>query len=81
MLRKTGNKTYKSPLHKLARFFEKSRNGWKEKHSKVKTENKHLQNRIRYLEESKAQLKQKALGLREEVNRLQAERIKKKELR
>jgi len=81
MLQKTGNKTYKSPLHKLARFFEKSRDSWKEKYGKVKTENKYLQNRIRYLEKSKAQLSQEALELREKVNRLQAERNKKKQLR
>ena len=47
-------KTYKSPQHKLVRFFEKSRNQWKSKYRDAKMVMKRLQNRIRFLEKSKA---------------------------
>jgi nitrate/TMAO reductase-like tetraheme cytochrome c subunit len=63
-LHKIENKVYKSPLHKLVRFFEQSRDGWKEKHGKAKTQNKYLQNRICSLERSRNQWKQEALELR-----------------
>lgn len=76
MLQKAGNKTYKSPLHKLSRFFEQSRDGWKKKHGNVKKQNKSLQNRVRYLEKSKDNWKQEALQLREELSRLHSQSSK-----
>lgn len=76
MLQKIGDKTYKSPLRKLTRFFEQSRDGWKEKHGNVKTQNKFLQNRVLYLNNSKDQWKQEALQLRKEVSLLRSEASK-----
>jgi len=76
VLHKIGDKTYKSPLRKLARFFEESRDGWKEKYGNVKTQNKSLQNRVLYLEKTKDQWKQEALQLREEVIILRSEASK-----
>ena len=73
VLHKIGDKTYKSPLRKLTRFFEQSRDGWKEKYGNVKTQNKFLQNRVLYLKKTKARWKQEALQLREEVNLLRSE--------
>jgi peptidoglycan hydrolase CwlO-like protein len=32
----SGNKTYTSPVRKLVRFFEKSRDQWKAKHHQLK---------------------------------------------
>ncbi len=78
MLHKIENRIYKSPLHKLVRFFEKSRDGWKEKHGKAKIENKYLQNRIRYLERTELQWKQETLELRKEIARLETEKKKEK---
>ncbi len=39
-------KTYKSPLKKLVKFFEKSRDNWKNKYFKKKKELKRATNRI-----------------------------------
>jgi predicted nucleic acid-binding Zn-ribbon protein len=75
-----GNKSYKSPLHKLARFFERSRDGWKEKYGNVKMQNKCLKNRIRSLERTQGQWKQEVLQLREKVGRLQSEASKREKL-
>jgi peptidoglycan hydrolase CwlO-like protein len=74
MLQKIGDKAYKSPLHKLIRFFEQSRDGWKEKYGNVKAHNKSLQNRVRYLEKTKSQWKREALQLRKEASKLRSER-------
>ena len=71
-----GNKSYKSPLHKLARFFERSRDGWKEKYSNVKIQNKYLKNRIRSLERTQGQWEQETLQLRKKISKLQSEACK-----
>ncbi len=49
----TKDKVYKSPVRKLARFFEKSRDQWKAKCREAKATIKLLKNRIRFLEESR----------------------------
>jgi hypothetical protein len=51
---------YKSPRHKLTTFFEKSRDQWKEKCLKAKSKGKQLSNRVRFLENSKENLKIKS---------------------
>ena len=51
---------YKSPLRKLVKFFEQSRNQWKEKSIEAKSTIKRLSNRVRYLETTKEEWKQKA---------------------
>ena len=47
---------YKSPRRKLLRFFEKSRDQWKDKCLEAKAAVKRLQNRVRFLEKSKDRL-------------------------
>jgi len=74
---------YKSPLRKLVKFFEQSRNQWKEKYFQKKNQVKQLQNRVRYLERTKQEWKQKAQNLKAEVKPLEEkflpiEKIKKK---
>lgn len=61
---------YKSPRHKLVRFFEKSRNQWKAKCLNAKATVKRLQNRIRFLEKSKDRLKHRVSELEAELNTL-----------
>ena len=61
---------YKSPKHKLVRFFEKSRNQWKAKCLNAKAIIKRLQNRIRFLEKSKEQLKHRVSELEADLNTL-----------
>jgi chromosome segregation ATPase len=65
-------KTYKSPLRKLARFFEHSRDRWKAKSQEAKAKVKRLQNRVRFLEKSKADLKSQMQALEAEIVRLKA---------
>jgi chromosome segregation ATPase len=61
---------YKSPKHKLVRFFEKSRNQWKAKCLDAKSVIKRLQNRIRFLEKSKDQLKHRVSELEADLSTL-----------
>ena len=57
---------YKSPPRKLLRFFLKSRDQWKAKCQRAKGRVKRLENRVRFLETSKAQWKSKAQALEAE---------------
>ena len=66
-------KTYKSPIKKLVRFFEKSRDQWKAKCLEAKATAKGLKHRIRYLEQSKAEWKTKAKELEQELARMTAQ--------
>jgi len=73
-------KIYKSPLRKLVRFFEKSRDQWKNKCREAKATIKQLRNRVRFLEKSKANLKIRLGELEKELARMrerEAEREKK----
>jgi chromosome segregation ATPase len=54
-------KTYKSPLKKLVRFFEQSRDNWKNKYFEKKKELKRATNRIYDLESRKEEWKERAL--------------------
>lgn len=67
-----GSLGYKSPRHKLIRFFEKSRDQWKRKAGEAKQALKLLKNRIRFLETSRARWKTKANALAEELATLRA---------
>lgn len=49
---------YKSPSHKLVRFFERSRDQWKEKYVDIKNKIKLLSNQVRYLKNKNSELKQ-----------------------
>ena len=66
-------KTYKSPLRKLVRFFQKSRDQWKAKCLDAKATAKGLKHRIRYLEQSKEEWKTKAKELKQELARITAQ--------
>jgi len=77
----TKDKVYKSPVRKLARFFEKSRDQWKAKCREAKATIKLLKNRIRFLEESRERWKSRAKELEAQVKQIEArEREPKEEL-
>jgi chromosome segregation ATPase len=65
-------KIYKSPKRKLLSFFEKSRDQWKSKCVQAKATVKRLNHRIRYLESSKAEWKNRAKELEKELARMKA---------
>ena len=65
-------KDYKSPKRKLIRFFEKSRNKWKEKCRQTKYQIKLLRNRIRYLEKSKTISKNRVKELEAELEQMKS---------
>lgn len=54
------NKEYKSPPHKLIKFFEESRDTWKETAKTRREEIRDLQARVRDLEASRESWKEKA---------------------
>ncbi len=64
MIRPSTHAGYKSPVHKLIRFFEDSRDNWKAKYQSLKKDHKRLENRVRFLERSKAEAKKEAQLLR-----------------
>jgi hypothetical protein len=68
----TKDKVYKSPVRKLARFFEKSRDQWKAKCREAKTMVKRLKNRVRFLEESRERWKNRAKELQAKVAQMEA---------
>jgi hypothetical protein len=69
-----GKEEFKSPLRKLATFFERSRNQWKLKFAKAKKDLKRLENRVRFLEQGKARWKEEAKRLKAEVANLKKKR-------
>jgi uncharacterized protein YlxW (UPF0749 family) len=67
-------KEYKSPIRKLAVFFEKSRDRWKAKYIGAKADVKRLKNKVRFLAESKKELKQRVKALESEMSQLRSKR-------
>jgi len=63
----TKDKVYKSPVRKLARFFEKNRDQWKAKCREAKGMIKLLKGRIRFLEESRDRWRRQAKELKREL--------------
>ena len=61
---------YKSPTHKLIKFFKRSRDQWKEKALEAKNKTKLCKNRIKFLETSKASLKSEVKNLRAELEKV-----------
>jgi len=61
----TGDKEYKSPVRKLARFFEKSRDQWKAKCQEAKGMIRLLKSRVRFLEESRDRWRQRAKEMKQ----------------
>ena len=77
----TKDKVYRSPVRKLARFFEKSRDQWKAKYREAKATIKRLKNRVRFLEESRERWKNRVQELEAQVKQEEAkEREQKEEL-
>ena len=64
---------YSSPPRKLLRFFLKSRDQWKAKCQRAKATVKRLENRVRFLEQSKAEWKTRARALEKENAHLKAQ--------
>ena len=62
------DKKYKSPLRKLVKFFEKSRNNWRAKYQELKYKMKLMQNKTRYMEKRKTQLNQRIKELQQELD-------------
>ena len=71
-------KKYKSPLKKLVKFFEQSRDKWKEKYFKKTKELKRVSNRIYDLENRKDEWKKRALNAEEKLKSLNIEAKKKR---
>ncbi len=65
--RKTDAKRYKSPMRKLVKFFEHSRDNWKSKYQEAKYKVKLLNNKVRYLEKRKTELNKKVKELEKEL--------------
>ena len=72
------NKIYKSPLKKLVKFFELSRDNWKEKYFEKKKELKRLLNRIYDLENRKDKWKDRALKAEDKLKEYENNSIENK---
>lgn len=68
---------YKSPLKKLVRFFEKSRDKWKARALKSSEDVIRFKNRIKFLESSKAKVISENKALKEKLSLIEEE-LKKK---
>ncbi len=66
----SATKIYKSPKRKLVRFFEKSRNKWKDKCQQAKYQIKLLRNKIRYLENNKTIYKERVKELEAKLHQM-----------
>jgi len=64
---------FKSPVAKLLKFFQKSRNGWKAKCQQAKERNKHLATQTRAVEKSRAAWRRKAEFAQRELRELRQE--------
>jgi hypothetical protein len=68
-----GEDVFKSPIQKLARFFERSRNGWKAKCQAAKAGCKRWANQARAVARSRDQWRRRAEGRERELAALQEE--------
>jgi chromosome segregation ATPase len=64
---------YKSPVTKLLRFFETSRDQWKRKHHDLKAELKLAHNQVRAVEKSREMWRERAEESTQRVRQLEAE--------
>ncbi len=69
---------YKSPLRKLIKFFEKSRDKWKARALSSSTEIIRYKNRIKFLESSKSKVISENKNLKEKLNLTEKELKKNK---
>ena len=63
---------YKSPLRKLVRFFEKSRDNWKQKYQQARQEIKSLKNKLYYQQQKQHEQEHRIQALEQENQALQA---------
>jgi hypothetical protein len=68
----------KSPLRKLVRFFQRSRDNWKGKHHAMKQKCRRLTNQAAAVEKSREQWRAQAQELRQRVEVLENELAQKK---
>ncbi len=68
----------KSPVKKLLRFFQRSRNQWKAKYSNLKLECVLLANQVYAVEKSRAAWKAKAKEAQRKLAELEQDKLKKK---
>ena len=66
-------KSYRSPVRKLMRFFRRSRDGWKRKLQEARVLCKRLNNRVRKLQASRDRWKERTQQGQQELRRLRAE--------
>jgi chromosome segregation ATPase len=64
---------WKSPLKKLVRFFQRSRDQWKTKYAAKKQQYKRMSNQARAVEKSRAKWRQVAEQAQQQVRQLQDE--------
>lgn len=64
---------YSTPVKKLAKFFERSRDGWKRKYLNAKYEAKLANNQARAVERSRDQWKQRCREGQRRIAELEAE--------
>jgi hypothetical protein len=65
------DKIYKSPMKKLIKFFETSRNNWKKKYLQKKIELKRTTNRMYDLEKRKNDWKKRAIVAEKKLKKLE----------
>jgi hypothetical protein len=75
----TKEKEYKSPVRKLTRFFEKSRDQWKAKCREAKRMIRLLKSRIRFLEKSRDRWRQRAEEMKHKLTEAEARERGRKE--
>ena len=63
----------KSPLRKLVRFFQRSRNRWKAKYRALKDECRLMGNQVRAVEKSREKWRQQVQQAQQQVRQLQQE--------
>jgi chromosome segregation ATPase len=71
-------KTYKSPLKKLVKFFEKSRDSWKEKYFEKTKELKRAKNQINDLKYRKEDWKERAKKAEDALKEINSKSIEDK---
>lgn len=69
---KTPGTKYKSPKWKLIRFFENSRDKWKQKAKEAKYQVKLLRKKIKYLEQNKREYKEHSKNLEIQLEEMKA---------
>ena len=69
----TAGSIWKSPLRKLMRFFQESRDRWKAKYAVKSRQCKLMSNQVRAVEKSRVKWKQSAQEAREQIRQLQGE--------